>query len=59
MNGLVRRYLPRGSSLNGVDQEDLNDIANELNNRPRKILGYQTPTEVLEYEYANLSVCCN
>ena len=59
MNGLVRRYLPRGSSLHGVDQEDLNDIADELNNRPRKILSYQTPKEVLEYEYNNLSICCN
>ena len=59
MNGLVRRYLPRGSSLHEVDQEDLNDIADELNNRPRKILSYQTPQEVLEYEYANLSICCN
>lgn len=58
-NGLVRRYLPKGSSLMEVTQEDLNDIANELNSRPRKILSYQTPKEVLEYEYNNLSICCN
>lgn len=59
LNGLVRRYLPKRSSLMDITQEDLNDIADELNNRPRKILGYQTPKEVLEYEYANLSICCN
>lgn len=59
LNGLVRRYLPRGSSLNEINQEDLNDIAEELNDRPRKILAYQSPKEVLEYEYHNLSICCN
>ena len=37
-NGLVRRYLPRGASLENVTQDDLDDIAWELNNRPRKSL---------------------
>ena len=46
-------------SIANVSQGDLDDIAAELNNRPRKILGYQTPKEVLEYEYNNLTVCCN
>lgn len=55
-NGLVRRYLPRGSSLEEISQHDLNDIAWELNNRPRKTLQYATPQEMLELEYSKLSV---
>ncbi len=53
-NGLVRRYLPRGSSLENVTQNDLDDIAFELNNRPRKTLQYATPQEMLELEYSKL-----
>ena len=49
-NGLLRRYLPRGKSIQDVTQEDLDDIAWELNNRPRKILGYFTPQEMLDSE---------
>ncbi len=49
-NGLVRRYLPRGTSLQNVTQEDIDDIAWELNNRPRKVLNFSTPQEILESE---------
>ncbi len=55
MNGLVRKYLPKGTDLDTVSQEDLDDIAWELNNRPRKILGFQTPQEILEFEYNKLN----
>lgn len=51
-NGLVRRYLPRGHSIEPVTQNDIDDIAWELNNRPRKRLDYSTPHEVLQ------SNCC-
>ena len=46
-NGLIRRYLPRPTDLNRVDQHDLDAIAAELNHRPRKCLGFRTPYEVL------------
>lgn len=49
-NGLVRRYLPRGTSIEDVSQEDIDDIAWELNNRPRKVLSFNTPQEILELE---------
>lgn len=48
-NGLLRRYLPRGSSFENLSQEELDDIVWEINNRPRKTLSYQTPAEVFSY----------
>jgi len=45
-NGLLRFYLPRDSDLSVHDQAALDDIAAELNSRPRKRLGYMTPSEV-------------
>ena len=39
MNGLVRRYLPKGAGLSIYSQEQLDAIADEINNRPRKGLG--------------------
>ena len=55
-NGLIRRYLPRGRSISEVTQEDIDDITWELNNRPRKVLGFRTPTEVLKSEYRKLNI---
>jgi len=45
-NGLLRRYLPKGIDLREVTQEQLDHIVTELNNRPRKKLGYRTPNEI-------------
>ncbi|HRD70549.1 MAG TPA: IS30 family transposase [Legionella sp.] len=45
-NGLVRQYLKKGSSFSNVTDIQLEMIANDLNNRPRKKLGYATPNEI-------------
>jgi IS30 family transposase len=45
-NGLVRQYLPKGTDLSGYSQEQLDAIADEINNRPRMTLGWASPIEV-------------
>ena len=45
-NGLVRQYLPKGTDLSGYSQQQLDAIADEINNRPRKTLGWASPIEV-------------
>jgi IS30 family transposase len=45
INGLLREYLPKGSDLSIRTADELYAIADELNDRPRKRLGYYTPRE--------------
>ena len=45
-NGLIRQYLPKGTSLAHLTQARCNQIANTLNHRPRKRLDFRTPYEV-------------
>lgn len=44
-NGLIRQYLRKGTSMEGLTQQRCDAIATKLNNRPRKRLGYKTPQE--------------
>ena len=46
-NGLLRQYFPKGTNLSTYTQADLNTIAQRLNSRPRKTLGYATPADTL------------
>ena len=56
MNGLIRQYLPKGSSFEDLTDEDISFIQNRLNNRQRKKLGFLTPPE---YFFANFATITN
>ena len=45
-NGLVRQYFPKGSDFSTLTQADVQWVEDKLNSRPRKALGYKTPSEV-------------
>jgi len=47
-NGLLPQYFPKGKPIGHYTQEQLNEVAQELNARPRKTLGAYTPAEKLE-----------
>lgn len=51
-NGLIRQYAPKRTSLAHLTQRDCDSIAEKLNNRPRKRLGYRTPKECYELHSA-------
>lgn len=55
-NGLIRQYIPKGSDLNDVDEENISHIMDRLNNRPRKALGYATPNERFQ-EHSKMLHC--
>lgn len=45
-NGLIRQFFPKGTNFKLVKQEQLDQVVNLINHRPRKSLGYRTPHEV-------------
>jgi len=49
-NGLIRRYFPKGTDFNEIDEKTLMKIQEKLNNRPRKIIGFNTPQEMMDSE---------
>lgn len=54
-NGLIRRYLPKKTDFSSLTQEELDEIVEEINNRPRKILNYRTANEVFDENLFNCS----
>ncbi len=46
VNGLIRRFFPKGTDFSSVTGSDINKVEKLLNNRPRKCLNYKTPYEV-------------
>jgi transposase, IS30 family len=51
-NGLLRQYFPKGTNLARHSPGDLAAVADALNSRPRKTLGWRTPAEVLDEHLA-------
>lgn len=53
-NGLVRFYLPRDTDLDHLGWQQIRRVENLINNRPVKLLGYQTPNEAYAHEINKL-----
>jgi IS30 family transposase len=48
-NGLLRQYFPKGIDLNTVTDQQFHDAVDELNNRPRLVLGDRIPAQLLRW----------
>jgi IS30 family transposase len=55
-NGLLRRYLPKHTDFTKLSQSELDDIVEEINNRPRKVLEFYTANEVYCRQLDEVSV---
>lgn len=53
-NGLVRQYIPKRSDFGTLSDRDVQFVADRLNNRPRKTLGFRTPSEVFNNNFVAL-----
>lgn len=49
-NGIIRYFIPKGDLIENYSNKDIENIANWMNNYPRKIFGYKTPIEMLREE---------
>lgn len=49
-NGIIRYFIPKGELIENYSNKDIENIANWMNNYPRKIFGYKTPIEMLREE---------
>jgi IS30 family transposase len=52
-NGLLRQYFSKRTDLSAFSQEELDEVALRLNQRPRKTLGFQTPADRLQASVAS------
>jgi IS30 family transposase len=53
-NGLLRQYFPKGTDLSRWSADEIEAVANALNSRPRKTLGWKTPAEALDEHLRSL-----
>lgn len=54
MFGRVRRFIPKGTSLDTVDKKTIKIVEHWLNHTPRKCLGYKTPYEIMQIELESI-----
>jgi IS30 family transposase len=53
-NGRLRQYFPKGTDLSRWSAEEIEAVAAALNARPRKVLGWKTPSEVFDEHLRSL-----
>ncbi len=54
LNGLVRQYFPKKTSFASITNNEVENVINILNNRPRKRFGYKTPNEIFAQKLNDL-----
>lgn len=54
-NGLIRRFIPKGKSIDDIDDSLITYVENWCNSLPRKILGYKTPNDVFLEELKKIA----
>ena len=47
-NGLLRQYWPKSTEFKKVTQKEVDAVIHQLNNRPRKTLGFETPLDLMQ-----------
>ena len=50
-NGLIRDYFPKGTDFNLLSKKDILEVQNQLNERPRKTLEYESPLNTISRLY--------
>lgn len=55
-NSMIRYFIPKGTLIENISDQQLNQIASWMNNYPRKILNYKTPLEALLEEFDDKSI---
>ena len=53
-NGLIRQFLPKGTDFKSVSWQNIKQIVDNLNNRPRKTRQYRTPNQMFNNEFVPL-----
>lgn len=56
LNGLIRRFFPKGTDFDTITDEQIQQVEDWINNRPMKVLGYKSPNEKYAELQQNLSV---
>jgi IS30 family transposase len=56
INGLIRRFFPKGTNFDNITDEQIQYVENWINNRPMKILGFKSPNEKLSE--LNVAIAC-
>jgi IS30 family transposase len=52
-NKLIRQYIPKETDFNTLSDKDIQQIENKLNNRPRKVLGFEKPADIFFKHFYN------
>jgi len=55
-NGLIRQYTPKGKEIGQMSNNQIQNIMDSLNSRPRKCLGFRTPNQVFNEKMSDVAL---